>query len=444
MKARDIMSSPVIGVPPDASAREIAGLLFERRISAVPVLEGDRLVGLVSEADLLRRRLGPAGSARDLMTHEVETVAPETPVEDVAALLEERRIKRVPVVEAGRVVGIVSRSNLVQALAVKTLPEAAHPATDEAIRSELLSRLGAMPWWQRAGSNVVVNEGIVHYWGWVGSGTERDATRAAAAGIRGVRAVEDHRLVAHEGPAPVAEPQIRLASERGHSKHGWVDSYHSFSFGNFYDPAYTGYGPLQAINEKIVQPGKGSTTYGLRDMEIVAYVLDGALGYDDSLDHSIVLTAGGVQCLSAGSGVRFSETNRSASRPSHFLQIWLEPDRVGLPAAYARAQFAPASKRGRLQPIVSGDAREGSLRARQDAVLYAGLFDGAERAELALPRGRLAYVHVARGEITVQGLRLGAGDGLAAADASLVLERGRDAEALVFDLPEGYTKRSGE
>ena len=438
MKADDIMSSPVISVPPDRSVREVAGLLFEHRISAVPVLEGERLVGLVSEADVLRRRQlgGPARRARDIMTHEVATVAPDTPVEEIAALLEERGIKRVPVVQAGRVVGIVSRSNLVQALAVKALPQAPHPEDDEAIRSQLLASLEGAPWWRGGESNVVVDDGVVHYWGKIDSEEERAAARAAAERIPGVRRVEDHRLETRERPAQHYGPQIRRASERGQSRQGWIDSYHSFSFGNFYDPAYMGYGPLRAINEKFVQPAKGATTYGLCDVEIITYVLDGALGHDNSLDHSTVLSAGDVQCMSAGSGVRFSETNRDPSEVTHFLQIWIEPDSIGQPATYAHKHFAPQPKQGRLRAIVSSDARDDSLRMRQDAVLYAGLFDGDERAQLDVAPDRLVYVHVARGTITVQGRELAAGDGLAAAGGTIVLERGRNAEVLVFVLPE--------
>ena len=438
MKASDIMSSPVIGVRPDAPVREVAGLLFERSISAVPVLEGERLVGLVSEADVLRRRhLGVrAHRARDIMTREVETVAPDTPVEEIAALLEERGIKRVPVVQEGRVVGIVSRSNLVQALAVQAPQEPLGTAGDHAIRARLLSSLEGEPAWRRAASNVVVSNGVVHYWGQVTSEQERADTRVAAERIPGVRRVEDHRAPAGERTAPPLGPQIRPAAERGHSKHGWVDSHHSFSFGNFYDPAYTGYGPLHAINDKVVQAGKGSTTYGLRDMEIVSYVLEGSLGHEDSLGNCTTLHAGGVHCLSAGSGVRFSETNPSPTEPSRFLQIWLEPDESGAPASYAHAQFATEAKRGRLQLIASPDARAGSLRLRQDALLYAGLLDGAERAELQVPAARLVYVHVARGAISVQGRDLGPGDGLATRGGRIALERGRDAEALVFDLPD--------
>jgi quercetin 2,3-dioxygenase len=438
MKAVDIMSSPVIAVRPDAPVREVAGLLLERSISAVPVLEGERLVGLVSEADVLRRRhLGVrARRARDIMTREVETVTPDTPVEDIAALLEEHRIKRVPVMREGRVVGIVSRSNLLQALAVQPPPGAHRAQNDEAIRARLLSRLEREPWWHGTEANVIVAGGVVHYWGRADSAAQRHAARAIAHLIPGVRDVEDHRGTEGVPAAPARGPQIRRAAERGHSKHGWIDSYHSFSFGNFYDPAYTGYGPLHALNDNIVQAAKGSTTYGLSDMEIVTYVLDGSLAHEDSLNNSVTLHAGCVQCLSAGSGVRFSETNPSPSEPSRFLQIWLEPDESGAPAAYTRARFAAEAKRGRLQLVASPDARAGSLRLRQHALLYAGLFDGAERAQLEVPAERLVYVHVARGAITVQGRELGPGDGFATGGGTIALERGRDAEVLVLDLPD--------
>jgi quercetin 2,3-dioxygenase len=437
MKAADIMSAPVISVPPEASGREIAGLLSERRISAVPVLEGERLVGLISESDLLRRRALGAMSrrARDLMTSEVVTVAPETPVEEIAALLQERAIKRVPVMQAGRVVGIVSRSNLVQALAVKALPQALHPEEDEAIRTLVLSRLEGSRGWRPAESKVMVDDGVVHYWGPAGSEQERAAARAAAERIPGVRRVEDHRVRAPRRPAAGA-PQVRPASERGYSKQGWMESYHSFTFGNYYDPSYTGYGPLQAVNENLIQAGKGSTTYGLRDIEVITYVLDGALAHEDTLDHSAILRAGSVQCVSAGSGVRFQEANCSPSAPSHFLQMWLEPDRIGLPASSACRHFPEEAKRGRLQLIVSSDAREGSLLMRQDALIYVGSFDGTQRAQLEILPNRLAYTHISRGAITVQGRQLGPGDGLASAGGILVLERGRNAEVLVFDLPD--------
>lgn len=232
MKARDIMTSPVITVEPETSVKEIAELLFERRISAVPVLEKGRLVGLVSEADLLHRqeigtdRVARSGSwwlrlfsaerspedyvksharrARDIMTQEVATVTPDTPIAQIATLLETRRIKRVPVMDEGRLVGIVSRSNLVQALAVKPAPEAVHPEGDEAIRASLLAELERQLWWgHQVVSNVVVTDGVVHYWGTLDSEEQREAARIAAENVPGVRRIEDHRIRLRDLPASV-------------------------------------------------------------------------------------------------------------------------------------------------------------------------------------------------------------------------------------------------
>jgi CBS domain-containing protein len=232
MKASDIMTAPVVTVEPDTSVRDIAELLFERRISAVPVLEEGRLVGLVSEADLLHRReigtdhVPRSGSwwlrlfsadrtpeeyvksharrAREIMTRDVTTVAPDTPVAQIATLLETRGIKRVPVMHGGRLVGIVSRSNLVQALAVKPVPEAARPQADDAIRASLLAELEHQPWWRRqVAANVVVTDGVVHYWGTLDSEDQRDAARIAAENIPGVRRVEDHRFRLHDLPTSV-------------------------------------------------------------------------------------------------------------------------------------------------------------------------------------------------------------------------------------------------
>jgi quercetin 2,3-dioxygenase len=406
VKASDIMTSPVVSVGPDASLRQVAALLSERRISGVPVLEDERLVGLVSQADLLRRRRSgaQAGRARDIMTHEVMTVSADTPVAEVAALLEGYGIKRVPVLEEGRLVGIVSRSNLVQALAVQG-PLEETQSDDDAIRAALLAALERQPWWGSE-SNVIVAGGVVHYWGATRSEDLRAAACAIAQSIPGVRRVEDHRFTVRERPVSTGPAgEIRRASQRGHSKHGGVEAWHSFSFGNYYDPARMGCGPLRAINEKLVRPGAGSTTYGLRDVEVIAY------------------------------GVRFSETNGSESQASRFLQIWLEPDRLGVPASYEHRQFSADSKRGRLCLIASPDGRDGSLRINQNALLHAALFDGPERAQLEVAPGRLAYAQVACGAITVQGQALGAGDGFACAGGTIALEEGRNAEVLVFDLP---------
>ena len=232
MKAKDIMTSPVITVAPGTPVREIAALLFERRISGVPVMENGRLVGLVSEADLLHRHeLGTdrpaqprswwlrlfsadrtpaeyikshATQARDIMAREVVSVAPDAPVAEIATLLETRGIKRVPVLRGGKLVGIVSRANLVQALAVmRQSAVRVTPPGDEAIRGRLLEELERQPWWGRAGSNVIVTEGVVHYWGMVDSDDERNAARVAAENVPGVRGIEDHRFEYHDIPSMV-------------------------------------------------------------------------------------------------------------------------------------------------------------------------------------------------------------------------------------------------
>jgi quercetin 2,3-dioxygenase len=225
---------------------------------------------------------------------------------------------------------------------------------------------------------------------------------------------------------------VRKSEDRGHANHGWLDSYHSFSFADYYDTAHMGYGPLRVINEDRVQPGRGFGTHGHRDMEIISYVLDGELGHEDSMGNGSTIVPGDVQRMSAGSGVRHSEYNHSKSGVTHFLQIWIEPKFTGIKPSYEQKHFTAAEKRGRLRLIASPDGREGSVSMNQDALLYAGLFDGAERR---LDAGRRGYVHVARGRITVNGQVLGAGDALKTGDVRLVLENGQAAEVLVFDLP---------
>ncbi|MGQ3056896.1 MAG: pirin family protein [Nevskia sp.] len=230
--------------------------------------------------------------------------------------------------------------------------------------------------------------------------------------------------------------QIRLSSDRGHANHGWLDSHHSFSFGSYFDPEHIEYGPLRVINEDRVQPGNGFGTHGHRDMEIISYVLAGELAHRDSLGNGSVIRPGDVQRMSAGTGVRHSEFNPSQTAPVHFLQIWIQPNDIGIAPSYEEKRFDEADKRGRLRLIASPDAADGSVLIHQDARLYAGLLDGAESARLALAAGRRAYVHVARGALQVNGVALGAGDALKlAATTELRLDRGRDAEVLVFDLP---------
>jgi redox-sensitive bicupin YhaK (pirin superfamily) len=229
-------------------------------------------------------------------------------------------------------------------------------------------------------------------------------------------------------------PELRLARERGHANHGWLDSYHSFSFADYYDPRHMGFGPLRVINEDRVQPGSGFGTHGHRDMEIVTYVLEGALGHQDSLGNGSTIVPGDVQRMSAGTGVRHSEFNHEKRGVTHFLQIWIEPRAAGIAPSYEQKHFAPADKRGRLRLIASPDGREGSVSLHQDALLYAGLFDGEEAATYELTKQR-GYVHVARGKIRVNGHALEAGDALKIEGGTIELRRGEGAEVLLFDLP---------
>jgi len=229
---------------------------------------------------------------------------------------------------------------------------------------------------------------------------------------------------------------VRRSDERGHANHGWLDSRHSFSFADYHDPAHMGFGPLRVINDDRVAPGQGFGTHGHRDMEIISYVLEGALEHKDSMGNGSVITYGDVQRMSAGTGVLHSEFNPSGDVPVHFLQIWIEPARRGIAPSYQQARFEPADKRGRLRLVASPDGAEGSVTLQQDARVYAGLFDGAEEGTLAIGEGRRVYVHVALGELTVNGASLAAGDALRlTGETDLRLSAGRGAEVLVFDLP---------
>jgi hypothetical protein len=230
--------------------------------------------------------------------------------------------------------------------------------------------------------------------------------------------------------------EIRRGVERGHAQHGWLDSWHSFSFADYHDPAHMGYSALRVINEDRIQPGTGFGAHGHRDMEIISYVLEGALGHKDSMGTGSTIVPGDVQRMSAGSGVRHSEQNHARAEVTHFLQIWIEPNARGIAPGYEQKHFDAASKRGRLRLVASPDGAEGSVTIHQDARIYAGLFDGAERASAAVAPGRKAYVHVVRGNLTVNGTPLAAGDALKASGiAEIILERGAGAEALLFDLP---------
>ena len=230
--------------------------------------------------------------------------------------------------------------------------------------------------------------------------------------------------------------EIRRSHERGFADHGWLKSFHTFSFADYFDPEHVEFGPLRVINEDRVQPGQGFGTHGHRDMEIISYVLEGALAHQDSLGTGSTLRPGDVQRMSAGRGVRHSEFNGSNSQSVHFLQIWIQPSVQGIEPSYEEKRFAPEDKRGRLRLIASPNAADGSVSIHQDARVYAGLFDGSEAAVLDVANERRIYVHVARGTVTANGTVLDAGDALKLTETRrLELKEGRDAEVLVFDLP---------
>jgi redox-sensitive bicupin YhaK (pirin superfamily) len=232
--------------------------------------------------------------------------------------------------------------------------------------------------------------------------------------------------------------EVRRAGDRGFADQGWLRSYHSFSFAGYHDPAHVQFGPLRVINEDRVVPGAGFGTHGHRDMEILSYVLDGELAHKDSTGTSSTIRPGDVQRMSAGTGVMHSEFNASQDRPVHFLQIWILPERQGIAPGYEEKRFETAEKRGRLRLIASPDRADGSVRIHQDVRVHAALLDGAEQAGLDLAPGRCLYVHVARGQLTANGVALEAGDALKLGDTPrLELRDGRDAEVLVFDLPGG-------
>src|SRR5258708_3768244 len=230
--------------------------------------------------------------------------------------------------------------------------------------------------------------------------------------------------------------EVRRGDERGLADHGWLKSFHTFSFADYYDPSHMGFGPLRVINEDRVQPGKGFGTHGHRDMEIISYVLEGGLAHKDSMGNGSVIRPGDVQRMSAGTGVHHSEFNASDRDGVHFLQIWIEPRERGIAPSYEEKHFDAASKRGRLRLVASGDGREGSVRIHQDASLYAALVDADESIAFEPKPGRRSYVHVVRGDAQVNEQALAAGDAMKVwgADNKVRIEQGRDAEVLVFDL----------
>lgn len=228
---------------------------------------------------------------------------------------------------------------------------------------------------------------------------------------------------------------LRKSCDRGRADHGWLKSFHSFSFADYVDPRHMGVGNLRVINEDRIAPGTGFGTHGHRDMEIVSYVLSGALGHRDSIGNGATIRPGDVQRMSAGSGIRHSEFNQAPDQETHFLQIWILPDAPGIEPGYEQKHFEPSSKRGRLKLVASRDGRDGSVTMHADASLYAGLFDGAESAALSLDPARLAYVHLVQGRLKVNGQALSTGDALTLQqEPRLLLEEGQAAEVLVFDL----------
>jgi redox-sensitive bicupin YhaK (pirin superfamily) len=228
---------------------------------------------------------------------------------------------------------------------------------------------------------------------------------------------------------------LRKSSDRGHADHGWLKSFHSFSFADYHNPERMGVGNLRVINEDRIAPGTGFGTHGHRDMEIVSYVLEGALGHKDSMGNGTEIVPGDVQRMSAGRGVQHSEFNHAQGQTTHFLQIWVIPDERGIEPGYEQKRFDADAKRGRLALVASPDGREGSVTIHADAAMYAGLFDGAESAELPLTPGRPAYVHVARGAVRVNGQDAKAGDAVVLErETVLRIDRGQQAEVIVFDL----------
>jgi quercetin 2,3-dioxygenase len=228
---------------------------------------------------------------------------------------------------------------------------------------------------------------------------------------------------------------IRNRDDRGHAQHGWLDSHHTFSFADYFDPEHMGFRSLRVINDDRVSPGQGFGAHRHRDMEIISYVLEGALEHKDSMGTGSVIRPGDVQRMSAGSGVVHSEFNASKTEPVHFLQIWLIPAERNIDPSYEQKTFTNADKQGKLRVVASPDGRDGSITVHTDAVVHAGLFEEGETAELALDKSRHVWVHVARGKVRVNGHELQAGDGAALSEEAAVrIEGVEGGEVLVFDL----------
>lgn len=229
---------------------------------------------------------------------------------------------------------------------------------------------------------------------------------------------------------------LRAAGSRGFADHGWLQSWHSFSFADYYDQAHMHFGPLRVINDDYIAPDNGFGTHGHKDMEIISYVLAGELSHKDSMGNGSVIKPGAVQRMSAGRGVMHSEYNHHKSDTTHLLQIWIMPNKIGGAPGYEEKYYSREEKQGRLRLVASPDGRDGSVSMQQDALLYVGLFDADQKAQMTIAAGRQVYVHLASGQLQVNGQVLQAGDALMLVDeSSLQLERGAQAEVLVFDLP---------
>jgi redox-sensitive bicupin YhaK (pirin superfamily) len=232
--------------------------------------------------------------------------------------------------------------------------------------------------------------------------------------------------------------ELRRSRDRGYDDHGWLKSYYTFCFADYYDPEHVDFGPLKVMNQDRIKPGRGYPSQQRRDAEILTYLIDGELRHQDSLGNETVLRAGSLQCMSAGTGIQHTEFNTSASQDAHLLHICIKPTTNGLPPAYEQKHFAADEKRGRLRLLASPDGEGGSVIVHQDARIYGGLFHEAQRVELELSRNRRAFLQVVRGSIAVNETRLNVGDGVKISPpGSVTLQHGREADIIVFDLPAG-------
>jgi redox-sensitive bicupin YhaK (pirin superfamily) len=230
--------------------------------------------------------------------------------------------------------------------------------------------------------------------------------------------------------------QVRRSDERGHAEHGWLDSHHTFSFAGYYDPRHMGFGPLRVINEDRVRPGMGFGTHPHQDMEIISYVLDGALEHKDSMGNGSVIRPGDVQYMSAGTGVRHSEYNASKDESVHFLQIWIMPNSRGGKPSYGQQHYPREDRLNRLRAVASHDGRDGSIEIKQDAVMYSGILEAGVDVSHEIDEGRRVWLHVARGSVKVGETTLSTGDALSTNDVgSLGLHAEAESEVILFDLP---------